>query len=90
MCQKGVILLDSVDLIQAQNCQVDLTHALGHLRGLPTEYTTYVNDLSPGDLHFSIENIVVPVLLLEPIQVIGDFNYSTRWSVVLQVTLYLW
>jgi len=28
MCQKGVILPDSVDLVQAQNCQVDLTHAL--------------------------------------------------------------
>jgi len=27
MCQKGAILLDSVDLAQAQNCQVDLTHA---------------------------------------------------------------
>ena len=29
MCQKGVILFDSVDLAPAQNCQVDLTHALG-------------------------------------------------------------
>jgi len=28
MRQKWVILLDSLDLIQAQNCQVDLTHAL--------------------------------------------------------------
>ena len=27
MCQKGMILPDSVDLAQAQNCQVDLTHA---------------------------------------------------------------
>ncbi len=30
MCQKGTILPDSVDLAQAQNCQVDLTHALGY------------------------------------------------------------
>jgi hypothetical protein len=30
MCQKGAILLDSVDLAQAQNCQVDLTHALDY------------------------------------------------------------
>ena len=28
MCQKGTILLDSVDLVQAQNCQVGLTHPL--------------------------------------------------------------
>ena len=28
MCQKEVILLDSVELVQARNCQVDLTHAL--------------------------------------------------------------
>jgi len=27
MCQKGAILLDSVDLAQAQRCQVRLTHA---------------------------------------------------------------
>ena len=27
MCQKGAILLDSVDLVQAQDCQVGLTHA---------------------------------------------------------------
>jgi hypothetical protein len=27
MCQKRAILLDSVDLVQVQNCQVDLTHA---------------------------------------------------------------
>lgn len=27
MRQKGTILPDSVDLTQAQNCQVDLTHA---------------------------------------------------------------
>jgi len=37
MCQKGALLPGSVDLVQAQNCQVDLTHAhysrrfLGHL-----------------------------------------------------------
>jgi hypothetical protein len=27
--QKGAVLLDSVDLVQARNCQPDLTHALG-------------------------------------------------------------
>ena len=31
MCQKRAILLDSVNLVQARNCQVDLTHALVHL-----------------------------------------------------------
>jgi len=30
MRQKRAILLDSVDLVQAQNCQVDLTHALNY------------------------------------------------------------
>ena len=29
--QAGAILLDSVDLAQAQNCQVDLTHVLASL-----------------------------------------------------------
>jgi hypothetical protein len=29
MRQKKAILLDSVNLVQAQNCQVDLAHALG-------------------------------------------------------------
>ena len=28
MCQKGTILLDSVDLVQAQSRRVNLTHAL--------------------------------------------------------------
>jgi len=28
MCQKGAILSDGLVLVQAQNCQVDLTHAL--------------------------------------------------------------
>jgi hypothetical protein len=28
MCQKWAILLDSLNLVQAQNCQMDLTHAL--------------------------------------------------------------
>jgi len=27
MCQKGAILPNSLDLVQAQNCQVDLTYA---------------------------------------------------------------
>jgi hypothetical protein len=29
MCQERAILPDSVDLVQAQNCQVNLTHAQG-------------------------------------------------------------
>ena len=33
MCQKGTIPLDSVGLVQAQNCQVRLTHALVPLMG---------------------------------------------------------
>jgi hypothetical protein len=31
MRQKWAILLDSVELVQAQHCQVDLTHALGDI-----------------------------------------------------------
>jgi len=31
MCQKWAILLDSVDLVHTENCQVDLTHALRSL-----------------------------------------------------------
>lgn len=33
MRQKEAILLDGADLVQAQNCQVDLTHADTNLWG---------------------------------------------------------
>jgi hypothetical protein len=32
MCQKGAILPDSVHHVQAQNCQVDLTHTLHRIQ----------------------------------------------------------
>jgi Arc-like DNA binding domain len=35
MCQEWTILLGSVDLVQARNCQVRLTHAIG-LQPIPS------------------------------------------------------